>query len=153
MKPQMNFVEAVKTCLSKYATFNGRARRSEFWWFYLLTCIPGFLMPMLVQWKFAKIAEIQAMAYQDLNRYQEILAQAESYDTIFMAGSVILGLISLALFIPSLAAWVRRLHDVGKSGHMLWLILVCGIGGLIPLFMCIGDSKPGPNQYGPNPKE
>ena len=40
MKPQMNFVEAVKTCLSKYATFNGRARRSEFWWFYLLTWIP-----------------------------------------------------------------------------------------------------------------
>lgn len=153
MKPQMNFVEAVKTCLSKYATFNGRARRSEFWWFYLLTSIPVFLMSLLVQWKFAKIAEIQAMAYQDLNRYQEILAQAESYDTIFMAGSVILGLISLALFIPSLAAWVRRLHDVGKSGHMLWLILVCGIGGLIPLFMCIGDSKPGPNQYGPNPKE
>ena len=153
MKPQMNFVEAVKTCLSKYATFNGRARRSELWWFYLLTCIPGFLMSLLVQWKFAKIAEIQAMAYQDLGRYQEILAQAESYDTIFMAGSVILGLISLALFIPSLAAWVRRLHDVGKSGHMLWLILVCGIGGLIPLFMCIGDSKPGPNQYGPNPKE
>ena len=65
MKPQMNFVEAVKTCLSKYATFNGRARRSEFWWFYLLTCIPGFLMSLLVQWKFAKIAEIQAMAYQD----------------------------------------------------------------------------------------
>lgn len=153
MKPQMNFVEAVKTCLSKYATFNGRARRSEFWWFYLLTCIPGFLMSLLMQWKLAKIAEIEAMAYQDLGRYQEVLAQAESYDAIFMAGSVILGLISLALFIPSLAAWVRRLHDVGKSGHMLWLILVCGIGGLIPLFMCIGDSKPGPNQYGPNPKE
>ena len=101
MKPQMNFVEAVKTCLSKYATFNGRARRSEFWWFYLLTCIPGFLMSLLVQWKFAKIAEIQAMAYQDLGRYQEVLAQAESYDTIFMAGSVILGLISLALFLTS----------------------------------------------------
>ena len=49
MKPQMNFVEAVKTCLSKYATFNGRARRSEFWWFYLLTCIPGFLMSLLMQ--------------------------------------------------------------------------------------------------------
>ena len=110
-------------------------------------------MSLLMQWKLAKIAEIEAMAYQDLGRYQEVLAQAESYDTIFMAGSVILGLISLALFIPSLAAWVRRLHDVGKSGHMLWLILVCGIGGLIPLFMCIGDSKPGPNQYGPNPKE
>lgn len=31
----MGFVEAVKTGLSKYATFKGRARRSEYWWFYL----------------------------------------------------------------------------------------------------------------------
>lgn len=153
MKPQMNFVEAVKTCLSKYATFNGRARRSEFWWFYLLTCIPGVFMSMLVQWKLGKVTEITTALMQDISRQAELMAQAESVDTIFMTGAIVLGIINLALFIPSLAAWVRRLHDVGKSGHMLWLLLLCGIGGLIPLFMCIGDSKPGPNQYGPNPKE
>ena len=153
MKPQMNFVEAVKTCLSKYATFNGRARRSEFWWFYLLTCIPGVFMSMLVKWKLGKVTEITTALMQDISRQAELMAQAESVDTIFMTGAIVLGIINLALFIPSLAAWVRRLHDVGKSGHMLWLLLLCGIGGLIPLFMCISDSKPGPNQYGPNPKE
>ncbi|MGV6839696.1 MAG: DUF805 domain-containing protein [Planktomarina sp.] len=35
----MSFMEAVKTCLSKYVTFSGRASRSEFWWFYLFTII------------------------------------------------------------------------------------------------------------------
>ena len=35
VKPQMGFVEAIKTCFQKYANFKGRARRSEFWWFYL----------------------------------------------------------------------------------------------------------------------
>lgn len=38
----MKFQEAIKTCLSKYADFDGRAKRSEYWWFYLfviLTCI------------------------------------------------------------------------------------------------------------------
>lgn len=149
----MNFLEAIKACFAKYATFSGRARRSEFWWFYLLTCIPSWGMSALVQWKTAKVAELTAAALQDMNQYNEVLAQAESFDTIFYLGLAVFGIISLALLIPSLAVWVRRLHDVGKSGHMLWLILLCGVGGLIPLIMCISDSKPGPNQYGPNPKE
>lgn len=149
----MNFLEAIKACFAKYATFSGRARRSEFWWFYLLTCIPSWCMSALVQWKTAKVAELTAAALQDMNQYNEVLAQAESFDTIFYLGLAVFGIISLALFIPTLAVWVRRLHDVGKSGHMLWLCLLCGVGALIPLIMCISDSKPGPNQYGPNPKE
>ncbi|MDO4971977.1 MAG: DUF805 domain-containing protein [Bacteroidales bacterium] len=149
----MNFLEAIKACFAKYATFSGRARRSEFWWFYLLTCIPSWCMSALVQWKTAKVAELTAAALQDMNQYNEVLAQAESFDTIFYLGLAVFGLISLALLIPTLAVWVRRLHDVGKSGHMLWLCLLCGVGALIPLIMCISDSKPGPNQYGPNPKE
>jgi uncharacterized membrane protein YhaH (DUF805 family) len=38
----MNFTTAVSTCLSKYATFSGRATRSEFWWFYLFTVLLGW---------------------------------------------------------------------------------------------------------------
>jgi len=36
---QMSFADSIRTCFSKYATFSGRARRSEFWWFYLFTVI------------------------------------------------------------------------------------------------------------------
>lgn len=151
----LSFVEAIKICFSKFATFSGRARRSEFWWFYLLASIPSWIMSYMVNWKMSKIAEIQAEAVNvmfDQEKYNAVLAQAESADTTFYAVVGICGVISLVLLIPTLAVWVRRLHDVGKSGHMLWLILVCGVGGLIPLLMCISDGKPEPNQYGPSPK-
>ena len=152
MKPTLNFFEAIKVCFSKYATFSGRARRSEFWWFYLLGVILNMAFSFLVKWKMAKIAAIESAIYSgvDINSLQ---AQAESADTFFYICAIILCVIGLILFIPMLAAWVRRLHDVGKSGHLLWLILLCGIGGLVPLIMCISDGQPGENQYGPNPKE
>lgn len=35
----MSFSAAVRTCLSKYAIFEGRAGRAEFWWFNLLGCL------------------------------------------------------------------------------------------------------------------
>ena len=38
-RERMNFVEAIQVCLSKYATFHGRARRSEYWWFALFNVI------------------------------------------------------------------------------------------------------------------
>lgn len=151
----LSFVEAIKACFAKYATFSGRARRSEFWWFYLLTCIPNWIMSYMFQWKMGVKAELESQAMSalfDQEKYDALMAQASSYDTIFYIVVGICGIISLALLIPSLAVWVRRLHDVGKSGHMLWLILLCGIGGLIPLFMCIADGKPEPNQYGESPK-
>ncbi len=151
----LTFMEAVKTCFKKYATFKGRARRSEFWWFYLFCSIPNWIMSYMFQWKMAKKSELESQAMSalfDQDKYDALMAQASSFDTIFYIVVGICGVISLALIIPSLAAWVRRLHDVGKSGHMLWLILVCGIGGLIPLVMCIADGKPGANQYGESPK-
>ena len=152
MKPTLNFLEAIKVCFSKYATFSGRARRSEFWWFYLLGVILNMAFSFLVKWKMAKIAAIESAIYSGVDT-NSLLAQAESADTIFYTCAIILSVIGLILFIPMLAAWVRRLHDVGKSGHLLWLILLCGVGGLVPLIMCISDGQPGENQYGPNPKE
>ncbi|OOG80548.1 DUF805 domain-containing protein, partial [Hydrogenophaga sp. A37] len=43
----MNFVDAVKTCFTKYVGFEGRATRSEYWWWVLflvlVTIVPGML--------------------------------------------------------------------------------------------------------------
>lgn len=47
--PSMGFTEAVKTCFTKYATFTGRARRSEFWYFYLFIVIVYALLAFLAQ--------------------------------------------------------------------------------------------------------
>ena len=48
----MNFLKSVETCFFKYADFNGRASRSEFWWFYLFTIlvwIVGFVINPVVE--------------------------------------------------------------------------------------------------------
>lgn len=73
-------------------------------------------------------------------------------DSILGTDRLLGGLYSLAILLPTLALWSRRLHDTGKSA--LWLLI-----GLVPLvgivvllvFACL-DSDPGDNQYGPNPK-
>ncbi|WP_053367925.1 DUF805 domain-containing protein [Bacillus sp. FJAT-27245] len=68
-------------------------------------------------------------------------------------GAILSGLFSLAIFIPSLAVTARRLHDTGRSGWMMLLALIPLIGGIILLVFAAQDSRPGTNQYGPNPKE
>jgi len=66
---------------------------------------------------------------------------------------VLYGLYTLAMIIPSIAVGVRRMHDLGKSGWMLLVTLIPFIGGIWLFILLISDSQPGPNQYGPNPKE
>ncbi|MEW6707524.1 MAG: DUF805 domain-containing protein [Pseudomonadota bacterium] len=40
----MDFSQAVRTCISKYADFNGRASRSEYWWFFLFVFLVSVLL-------------------------------------------------------------------------------------------------------------
>jgi uncharacterized membrane protein YhaH (DUF805 family) len=61
-------------------------------------------------------------------------------------------LYSLAIFLPSLAVGVRRLHDTGRSGWWLLISLIPLIGIIILLVFFCEDSKENENQYGPNPK-
>ena len=65
----------------------------------------------------------------------------------------ILGVIySLAVLLPGLAVAVRRLHDVGKSGWMLFISLIPLVGTIWLIVLMVRDSEPGENKYGPNPK-
>ena len=43
----MDFVQAIKSCLGQYATFSGRATRSEFWWFFLFQVLVMVATSML----------------------------------------------------------------------------------------------------------
>ena len=43
----MTFTESIKTCLSKYADFTGRASRSEYWWFYLFTFLVSMSLSLI----------------------------------------------------------------------------------------------------------
>ncbi|GAA5513385.1 inner membrane protein YhaH [Deinococcus carri] len=65
---------------------------------------------------------------------------------------VLTALYGLALFLPSLAVTIRRLHDTGRSGWWVLISLIPLIGGLVLFIFLVLDSQPGPNKWGPNPK-
>lgn len=67
------------------------------------------------------------------------------------AGTIISGLMSLALLLPGLGLAVRRLHDIGRSGWAILLALIPIVGAIILIIWFIKDSEPTPNQYGPVP--
>jgi len=115
------FVDAIRSVLTQYAGFSGRARRSEYWWFYLFITIVNIVFGCL-----SGVAE----------------------------AAVFIGLIvSLALLLPTIAVSVRRLHDTNRSGWFMLLGLIPIVGGIILLIFFTQDSKPGPNRFGPNPKD
>lgn len=168
----MGFVEAIKSVFNKYATFSGRARRSEYWYFQL----------------FVFLVSIPLVA--GILMYNNLLWVA-----------IVLFIALLALLIPTWAVTVRRFHDIGQSGWWLIvmeipiitfltstyysyvtlenhsqgmcecmiddyrqlfdiLFLVSSISFILSIIAStwrfiwlVLDSKPGENNYGPNPKE
>lgn len=130
----MGFLEAVKSVFSQYATFSGRARRSEYWFFYLFNFLAVFIF-MILGAILGGIFGGGSGAAGGLG-----------------VGYILYLLYALAAFIPSLAVTVRRLHDTNRSGlNILWVLLPL-VGGIILLVFMLSDSYPGQNQYGPNPK-
>lgn len=75
-----------------------------------------------------------------------LATQLESLSILYM-------LYSLAVLIPGIAVSIRRMHDIGKSGWMILLGFIPIVGVIILIVMFCGDSQPGDNEYGPNPKE
>jgi len=132
----VGFGEAVKTVFGKYATFSGRARRSEFWWWYLFLVILQVISNVLDGLFGLKI------------NYSASGAVSTNINNVGWL-SLIVG---LALIIPTIAVAVRRLHDTDRSGGWWWLNFLCCIGGLILLIFYIQEGTRGPNRYGDDPK-
>lgn len=124
--PGMGFTEAVQTCFSKYATFSGRARRSEYWFYTLFIFIVQGILAVL----------------------GKIILGASPED----GPNILMSIFSLAIFIPSLAVFWRRMHDIGKSGAWFFLNLVPCVGSIVLLVFELTDSQPGENQFGMSPK-
>ena len=73
-------------------------------------------------------------------------------DGLAGTSGVIAMLYSLAVLIPGIAVSVRRLHDTGRNGWWLLIVLVPAIGAIVFLVFMVQNSSPGKNQYGANPK-
>jgi len=109
----MNMSQAVSTVLiKKYATFNGRAGLSEYWWFILFLTLGNLVFSGLD----SLLGTTAGFMYQG---------------NIEIKTSLFNGIFSLLTFIPSIAVAARRLHDVNKSGW--WQLLMLSIIGIFPL--------------------
>jgi len=117
-----HFVDALK----KYVDFGGRASRTQFWMF------------VLVYFVLAVVAAILDYA----------LGTVPDGASTGLIGLVL----ALALFLPSLALTVRRIHDTGRSGWWVLILLVPCIGFIAWLVFALQASEEGANQWGPNPR-
>lgn len=113
--------------LKKYAVFDGRAGRKEYWLFVLFNII---------------IAVV-------LNAVDRMTGTYSGDYGMGLLG----GIYSLAVLLPGIGVSIRRLHDTDRSGWWLLLVFIPIVGGLVLLVFMILDGTPGTNRFGPNPKE
>ena len=134
-----SFMGAVRVCMrDKYATFQGRARRAEFWWYSLFSFLVLFVV-------FGVAGVIMAASTPKGGEPSGVAVG------IFVIAAIVT---VLGLFLPGLAVSVRRLHDLGFSGWWYLLQFVPVIGTFASFAMFIGymvRGDRGPNKYGPDP--
>ncbi len=117
------FLMAVK---EKYAVFNGRSRRSEYWYFVLFYVVIAIGLSLI----------------------ERMFGMGSS------SGFGLLSTIwFLAMLIPSISVGVRRLHDTDRTGWWLLISFVPLIGAIVLIVFLVMDSQPGNNRFGANPKE
>ncbi|MGA8261641.1 MAG: DUF805 domain-containing protein [Arenicellales bacterium] len=112
--------------LKKYAVFQGRARRKEYWFFVLFNIIITIVL----------------------------VAVDGAIGTTHVQGGmgVLSGIYTLAVLIPAIGVAVRRLHDTNRTGWWLLIAFVPLVGAIVLIIFLVLDSNPGDNQYGANPK-
>lgn len=117
---------SVKDALYRYADFDGRSSRRDFWYyclFQLIVVLAFELLTTIISWSIILV----------------ILAHGAYF------------ILELGLLIPSIAVSIRRLHDIGRPGRdYLWGFIPI-VGGIILLRWFCQESQPGTNQYGPDP--
>ena len=114
----MTFVEAIQSGFKYYVKFDGRASRSEFWWFVLFYVIVSVVV--------AVVGNMMG-------------------DSVGMG---LRGLVGLAFLLPMLGLEIRRLHDTGRSGWWVLIAFVPLVGIILLIVWWAGAGTPGPNKYG-----
>ena len=126
--------------LSQWSDYHSRARRAEFWNF------------AIVAW----LLEVFAIALTAtvINSAVDRDTMTLDLDAVSPLGWIFIGVtfaLILALFFPLLAATVRRMHDLGRSGAWAILLFVAPLA-IVPWIMALFDGQPITNKYGVDPK-
>ncbi len=114
--------DAIQNFWRRYSDFKGRSRRSEFWY------------SVLINWIIAILISIIGVLLP--------LHLGKAISTVFTA----------MLFLPNIAVATRRMHDIGKSGWILFLGFIPVIGAIWLIVLFALDSDKRANEYGGNPK-
>jgi uncharacterized membrane protein YhaH (DUF805 family) len=144
-RPQVEFGESIKICFNKFADFTGRARRSEYWWFYLFSQLVGSftcgfgtlvcLIPMLA---------VTVRRLHDTNRSGWWAFLPYILVVIFLAVMIPLGVINIDMKSDALTGTTLGLY--------IFLVLAMLVTGIMLLVFCCQDSNRYENKYGPSPK-
>lgn len=118
----MGFGQAIASCFKNYIGFEGRACRSEYWFFVLFGILAGIATSILdlVLFPGNEISPINA-------------------------------LFSLAILLPSIAVGVRRLHDIDKSGWWMLLWFLPIVGWIILIIWAATRGDEASNRFGSDP--
>ena len=178
----MNFGEAIKVCFQKYAVFSGRARRSEFWYFYLFTIlvtlvlnyIPHIVDVILLLWALGIIIPSLAVT---VRRFHDIGKSGWYYLIYLIPHIIFVGLffvIVILVFFISESSGVDLINDIDilhnftdtidlikgaftASPSIFISFAITGVVNFVVWIIWIiwmaKDSEPGENKWGPNPKE
>jgi uncharacterized membrane protein YhaH (DUF805 family) len=163
--------------LRRYADFDGRSRRKEFWLWQLLNLIVslilfgGFIISMFsalarvnerggINWNQAASSSESTYTRSSVSSDYNMSYGGDVDPFMFMEEMGSTGWIMLALgtlwgliiFIPNLAVTIRRLHDQDKSGWFILLGLIPLVGAIILLVFYFLEGTRGPNRFGPDPK-
>ncbi|MEY4262418.1 MAG: hypothetical protein RLY88_126 [Actinomycetota bacterium] len=121
----MSFGAAIKSYFTNYVNFQGRARRSEFWFAFLFTTLVSTAIGIVAP------GEIQHFDGFEIRQ-----------------SSALANLWSLATLLPTLAITWRRLHDVNKSGGWFFFIFLPIVGWILLLIQLVKDSDSAANRFG-----
>lgn len=121
-----SFFDWILKGFKDYANFSGRARRKEYWYFYLASSLFTLICRLIIY---------------------IVTISSPSYDTASAILSFIL-ILNLILVIPTWAVGARRLHDIGRSGWWQLAVLIPIIGWLTILYFFCSNTSPKNNEWG-----
>lgn len=131
----MGFFAAVASGFAKYAVFDGRASRSEYWWLHLFYALLGIVLGTALATAIGLLP----------------IMQGEALPSLVPSAGLAVGLYHLVFILPLLAVTVRRLHDLDHSGWNILWSFVPVIGPILLLVWFCTRGTPASNRFGLDP--